>query len=270
MNKKASSMIIWGLIIGFVLFTLTALAFGNGVRNALSGYKASHQSLEMLKEAMLSTMDEATNFKLQLVPSQFDEDMAIYIFNKDAEGISEYYSTEDDPKWEDGNLYDLSNSASNSASNNAGLIRKVIKKPFECLNSEGLCICLCQEMAFDGPLTDAKTKTDFSEYYPSSNEGFTVYFYDLKCGKLECSEIKDLEFQEDTYLKRIVDDSNYNRIQEASDKYVFQWEGGFSIWRSEDEPYNLLLPMKIADLYVISNNDYTVGICLDPDCIRNK
>lgn len=267
MNRKASSMMIYGLIIGFTLFMITALAFGNGLRHALSGYKVSQQSLNKLTEAMTEISKESANIKLLLVDSEFDEDMAIYIFNKDTEGMFEYYSTEADPRW-DGSTYDLSDS---NANNNVGIHKRVIEKPLECSNAKGICVCLCKEFDVEGPNYDEATKKKFGkEYYPQQGDGFAVDFYRLDCGNLECYILENVNFQDYTDLKDIVDEANYKRIQDASDKYVFEWEDGFSIWRSEEEPYNQLIPIKYADLYVVANNDYTIGICLDPGCIANN
>jgi len=262
MNKKATTMIVYGLIIGFMLFTITAFAFGHGIMSAFNSFKVSKQSMTNLMETIQEVANETNNIDLKLVPSQFDEDMAIYMFNNGTVGLSEYYCTEDDPEW-DGSGYSLNS--------NCVMYRRVIEKPMDCDQLDGLCVCLCAGFKLEELKLEGETKLKFNKYYPAQGELFSLLAYRLNCQQsLECFGLKNVTIQDFTDLKKIVSDNNYKKIEDASDKYVFEWEDGMSLWRYEEEPYNLLVPNKLADLYVVRNSDYTIGICFDPDCILHK
>jgi len=253
MNRKAAEGVMLTFIIGLVVFIFLFLITFNAVSKALKSHKASDESANALIAAMQEVANKGGNIKMKLVSMTLDEGTAIYVFNKDAEEVTEVFP--------DGS-------------------KRYVPRPAECPPVGDTCLCLCTEYL-----------PGFSKD-PYKNTGVLATTLNCE-KKIECTKLSDMDFQENTLLEKIMDSTNYEALKKRAgadttndmslhlgdNSYIYRWQGGMSFWRYYKNPtsaqeigytgYKYLFMTNYVDVYVVKNPDNTIKFCFTDQCLKN-
>ena len=253
MNRKAAEGVMLTFIIGLVVFIFLFLITFSAISKALKSHKASDESTNALIAAMHEVANKSGNIKMKLVSVTLDEGTAIYVFNKNAEEVIEIFPSG---------------------------YKRYVPRPVDCPPVGNTCICLCTEYSPGFSNTTYK------------NTGTLATT--LNCEKkIECTNISDVDFQENTFLEKIMDSTNYEALKKRAgvdetkdselhlgdNSYVYRWQGGMSFWRYYKNPtaaqeigytgYKYMFVTSYADVYVVKNPDNTIKLCFTDECLKN-
>ncbi|MFA6073066.1 MAG: hypothetical protein WC758_03065 [Candidatus Woesearchaeota archaeon] len=268
-NRKAGIGMVLSVIIGLLLFVFLFASSCNAITKAFRSYKNSEQSNQNFIDAITEVNLNGPG-SLKLANLKLNDDSAIYVFADNLDVI-EYYTTKKDPVWL-GNAYDLEH---NILTNNILMYRKIISRPVECTALK-TCVCLCTNFASKklNEYDSDKIKLKYTTGLGADVELSGVY--SLDCTKLTCNSLDDVKIQKENDLIRITTDTMYKNIQAKAreqttifkDSYIFRWEGGFSVWKTDLNTYNYLAKSNYLDLFVVKNYNGEIMFCLDGDCLK--